>query len=318
MLAVAVDLAKREGLPLPIPVTNYFPHLPDADESEEQRTVIEHLALQEWVRIPVADEHDALGPRATSGLRRYGLLYPPMVHRSSDIYALASGGVVLTGEGGDEVLGATRSTPLAHLRYRRGASTLPIIKASAASLAPAPVRRRLGARNFGDALPGWLQPAASEELLRELVADDVATPLSFARALRRLPYSRMAQVGFASLHRVASDAGTRLQHPLLSDRFLDALARQRGRLGFPTRTAAMTELFGFLLPPTTLRRRSKAVFNAVAVSEHSRKFALTWDGSGVDYELVDPEALRAEWLKDSPHAASLLPLQAAWLAGQSG
>lgn len=51
ILAVAVDLARREGLPLPVPVTNVFPDAPETDELVWQELVIRHLALGEWERL---------------------------------------------------------------------------------------------------------------------------------------------------------------------------------------------------------------------------------------------------------------------------
>jgi len=52
-------------------------------------------------------------------------------------------------------------------------------------------------------------------------------------------------------------------------------------------------------------------------TEHTREFAWQWDGRGVDPDLVDPEALRANWLSDFPHAPSMALLQQAWLASQN-
>jgi hypothetical protein len=54
----------------------------------------------------------------------------------------------------------------------------------------------------------------------------------------------------------------------------------------------------------------------VGFTEHTRELARRWDGDGVDTALVDPEALRNNWLSASPHAPSMALLQQAWLATQ--
>jgi asparagine synthase (glutamine-hydrolysing) len=66
LLAAAVATARREGLPLPIPITLTYPAAPDADEASWQRQVLDHLGITERVVLVVHDEHDPIGPVATS------------------------------------------------------------------------------------------------------------------------------------------------------------------------------------------------------------------------------------------------------------
>ena len=69
MLAAATALARREGHALPVPVTRVYPDLPDTDESDWQRAVIDHLGLTEWVRLELRNgESDLLGPAARDAL----------------------------------------------------------------------------------------------------------------------------------------------------------------------------------------------------------------------------------------------------------
>lgn len=49
-------------------------------------------------------------------------------------------------------------------------------------------------------------------------------------------------------------------------------------------------------------------------THHTRSFAQQWNGTGVDTDLVDAEALRDNWLSDAPHAPTMALLQQAWLA----
>ena len=69
-----------------------------------------------------------------------------------------------------------------------------------------------------------------------------------------------------------------------------------------------------LLPRPVIERTTKAAFNAAYFTSASRRFAERWSGEGVDRDLVDIEALRAEWRKETPAALSFGLLQAAWLA----
>jgi asparagine synthase (glutamine-hydrolysing) len=75
----------------------------------------------------------------------------------------------------------------------------------------------------------------------------------------------------------------------------------------------MRTLFPELLPPDLLVRPDKAAFGQIAWGPHSRTFADAWDGSGVDTELVDPDALRRAWPRAEHDGRLLTVLQAAWL-----
>jgi asparagine synthase (glutamine-hydrolysing) len=76
----------------------------------------------------------------------------------------------------------------------------------------------------------------------------------------------------------------------------------------------MNALAGDLLPANVLGRTSKAYFNRVFFGEHTRAFAASWSGEGLDERLIDPEALRREWLSEVPDFRTSLLLQSAWLA----
>jgi len=103
LLAVAARLARRSGLNPPIPATLRFPGDAATDEGAWQATVLSHLGLDDWVRIDVGDELDAVGPVAGNALRRHGLLWPFNVHFHLPVIELAPGGTVVTGFGGDEI-----------------------------------------------------------------------------------------------------------------------------------------------------------------------------------------------------------------------
>jgi asparagine synthase (glutamine-hydrolysing) len=104
--------------------------------------------------------------------------------------------------------------------------------------------------------------------------------------------------------------------PDLDPGFVAARAPPGGRLGYGDRTATMSAIFGGLVPDELLRRESKASGREVFWRGESRRFAERWDGGGVDPELVDPEAVRRQWLAPEPDGRTALLLQSSWLASE--
>jgi asparagine synthase (glutamine-hydrolysing) len=67
-----------------------------------------------------------------------------------------------------------------------------------------------------------------------------------------------------------------------------------------------------------LTRATKASFDAVFWHRHTQEFVRSFDGTGVDHDLVDVAALRRCWAADSSaRVREMVPLQAAWLAADS-
>ncbi|NUT56362.1 MAG: hypothetical protein HOQ03_10310 [Thermoleophilia bacterium] len=92
VLAVAAAVARREGLPLPVPATLRFPNAAASAETEWQEQVVAHLGLEEWVRLERTDELDCVGPVATECLERHGVLWPSNAHVHAPLFARARGG----------------------------------------------------------------------------------------------------------------------------------------------------------------------------------------------------------------------------------
>ena len=72
-------------------------------------------------------------------------------------------------------------------------------------------------------------------------------------------------------------------------------------------------LVGDLLPGALLNRSTKARFDQVFWTEHSRELVADWQGEGVDPEIVDLDRLRAEWASPTPEAHTFTLLQSVWL-----
>jgi asparagine synthase (glutamine-hydrolysing) len=319
VLAIAVRLARREGLPEPVAFTQRFPGIPETDETEWQELVVAHLGVTEWERVSITDEVDLLGPVSQRSLLRHGVVWPATAHTRGALLVRAAGGAVVTGEGGDEVFGPRRLTPLRALQARKVPFNPHTLRYVALALAPQPVRRRAMQGMYQRTLGvTWLREEALSALTRALAADAAAEPMEWRRAVRRHLRTRTVRSGLATLDSLAREADVASFHPLLDTAFVDALCRAGGRSGYLDRTATLRALFGDHLPEAVLTRTTKATFGRAAFNEYSRAFVAQWNGDGIDGDLVDVDALRAVWRAEVPHGMSYALLQASWLAAQGG
>lgn len=315
LLAAAVTAARREGLPQPVAITLTYPDSPDADEADWQRQVLDHLAVTERVRVVVHDEHDAVGPVAAPLLRRHGQIWPPNVAPTWRMMDHARGGSLLTGEGGDEVFGVKRVTALTKLLHTRTRADPRLVPLVARSLAPRPLRRRTALRECYR--PPWLREPAWREVRLRCAEGDAAMALHAGRQTWQLATHRGSRIGQETLCALGDEIGVAYGQPFLDPAFVAATAEEAGFWGWTGRTTTMRHLFDDLLPRAVLERRTKATFNRAVFAGHTREFATGWDGAGVDTDLVDPGALRANWLSPLPHAPSMALLHQAWLAAQT-
>ena len=314
LLALAVHVARSQGRPLPIPATRVFPEHAATDETAWQSRVVRHLGVDDWIRVSITDECDLLGPIATPLLRQYGVLWPPASIVFVPVCEIARGGSLITGEGGDEVLGPRRVSPIRHLLGgpRRARAALPHVPGAIGPrrLRAAHWRYRLGS---GVQEMTWLRPDARAAFLQGLIEDRLTEPLSWNASTTRLARRRSWVHGSATFALLAQPYDVEVHHPLLDPLFLSGLAVTGPLLGPMSRSGALSELVGDLLPQDVLRRQSKATFNTALLGDVSRAFATEWPGNGVDASIVDPPLLRKVWLQPVPHAGSFALLQAAWL-----
>jgi hypothetical protein len=318
VLGLATHLARRDGLPDPLPVTMRFPTASTADEDEWQDAVIAHLRLRDWHRIQIHDELDLIGPYAEQHLLQYGVVWPPPIASLIPMLEVCRGGCLLDGEGGDQVLGVAhhRIAPVTALvrsprpiRWRRLAAVMQ-------TCAPGAVRAREVRHSLAAAPRPWLRPVALEELVRQLEQVERDRPLSFAASVRAIAQRRGEVLGTSNRQFLALAHGVELVSPFLDPDFLEAAAAHGGLLGRGTRTAVLRELVSDLLPPDVLTRTTKATFNTCYVTARSREFAREWAGEGVDPDLIDCEELRLSWLSDWPAPATAALLQSCWVSAR--
>ncbi len=320
LLATAVLVARREGLDLPVAFTLRHIGAADATEQRWQEMVIRHVGPVEWQVVELRpEESDLVGPVATASLSAHGLLWPPMLHAATAWLGRAQGATVVTGEGGDEIFGPRRATAMSmvvRFGWRDGTTPLShLLGRAARGTAPDLVRERLALRAMArDGTYAWLRPHARAEALQWAASLREDQPYPWEAAVRRHLSWPALTVGIANMGWLGAQYGARYVHPYLDARFVDAMARAGGFLGYPGRTEAMRRLFGDLLPDAVLARSTKATFNTVYHSQATRQFALAWDGTGVDSTAVDPEALRSAWLAARVDVRTTALLQTAWLA----
>lgn len=317
VLAAAVKLAKREGLPPPIPVTNVFPEVREADEHQWQQHVVRHLGLTEWVRLQHTGELDLLGPYAQRVLQRHGLVWPFNVHFHLPLLDAARGGSILTGIGGDELFGAAQRERTAVLLAGRLRPQPRDILRVGLALSPHCVQRMVLAWRRPITLP-WLRLRAQRRLRAKLAAWSADAPRELTRRLAWVRSSRYLEVATAALELTANDNDVLLVHPLLSARLWAQVAQAAMPLGFDGRSEGMRQLFGDLLPDDICTRTSKAFFDEAFWTTQTRDYAQSFDGAGVPDEWVDRAALADHWQEDRPLANSFTLLQAAWLASHQG
>jgi asparagine synthetase B (glutamine-hydrolysing) len=317
ILAVATDVARRHGLPMPVPVTELYPGIPESDESEWQKMVMSHLRLKDWVRLEFPDGNDLLGVEAQHSLQSRGLVWPVALHVKPVVLRhLGGGGSFVTGEGGDEALGRRRGAHVSRL-WRRGVRQLRAadLRSAGSTVAPRAYRVwRQRARLDAAKMQPWLRAETQSRHHRLLAADLTREPLSTTGSLEWLLTRRAVAMASHNYAVLAAEHGLVLHEPFLEPSFICSLSRAAGTWGYASRTDAMRALFADLLPEAILSRRSKAYFNRAFMGQATRDFAQRWDGDGLDPTLVDVEVLREEWLSPFPSAISTPLLHAAWLA----
>jgi len=301
VLALAARVARREGLPDPIPATNRMRGAALADETAWQELVVGHLRLTDWLRLEWDDELDAVGPIARRVLAQHGLLWPFNAFFHQPLLAAAGGGSLLTGVGGDELFMACCRPTLESPPLRRAAR-------AAFARTPYGLRRRALSRRRPCELP-WLTAAGVRAATAAAAAQRAGEPLAPRARLEWARAQRYLAVGTESLDRLAAAEGAAIAHPLLDAGVWSALPAH----GYASRGEGMRRLFGDLLPPAVLARPDKACFDEIFCGPHARAAAAEYDGAGAPPDLVDAAALRRHWAAGSPRPQSLLLLQAASL-----
>lgn len=317
VLSAAYRTADRLGVRRPVPVTLRWSDSPDSYEDEWQRMVLEHLGAEEHVVINVGADLDLVGPVAQPVLRRLGIRFAPQAFSNIPILERYRNATILTGAGGDGVLGGSRWSSVlalpaaAVLRSRRAA-----LRAAIAPFAPARLALSFVRPDFDP--PEWLHPPVRRRARWLASRWSAGEHASWSGAVLRHANERSTALVAETLALVAEPYGSTFLHPLLNRRVVRSIAEAGGWRGFASRGEAVQELFPGLLPDAIATRADKADFTVAYMNSHTRAFAERWSGEGIDPTLVDTEVLRRTWLAELPDFRSASALQAAWLATEGG
>ena len=323
VLAVAMHVARAEGLAEPIPITQRFPGAPATAEYEWQQHVISYLGCREWERREVHDELDLIGPVAGRVMHAIGTLYPYNVHMLEPLMREARGGVLVTGLGGDQnFVAAGRALDVL---ARRSSPVPKDVLRIPLAFAPRSVRRMRLRRHDPMQFP-WLRPDANAELARSYVEDLARRPARWDRRLRELWRMRFMRETMRNLDRAADQAGSRVAHPFGEPTFVTALERQAGAVGYGKRSEAMRALFADVLPSDLMGRPTKATFNEALWTRHTDQYARSLDAAAITptlerlgvLDVVDPERLVSHWHGARPRPNSYMLLQECWRLTQLG
>jgi asparagine synthetase B (glutamine-hydrolysing) len=312
VLAVATRLARREGLPVPLPATNVFPKAPASDERAWQELVIAYLGLEDWLRIEHDDELDAVGPVAVQVLRQHGLVWPFNSHFHVPLLEAASGGSLLTGIGGDEVFGQGRRSRAALVL---GGRTRPVAKdvlRVGLALSPRRVRASVLRRRSRPQL-AWLTEDARSAAVEAWSSQAAAEPLRPAAKLAWWRRLRSSRIGIEAIDRLGAERNVSVRHPLSDFAFLAAMGRTGHAIASLDRREAMRRVLGDALPEELYARTAKVHFDEAFWNRHSREFVDSWDGRSLDADVVDAEELSRLWRSGVAVANTFTLLQAAWI-----
>ncbi len=312
MLALALRLARERGLEDPIAITHRFPESPESDESDWQELVVAHLGVTEWEKLSWTDELDLVGPYGGAVLRRHGLVMPFNSHFVVPFLERARGGSLLTGIGGDELFGPVDRPLLARMLFERRMPRRRHARALAGEMAPRIVRERRALRDHPFEKFEWLRPPTYEQLAPEYVRT-YSMPLRWDDSIDHMWRSRYLQCERATMAALAADHDAVLDAPFFDPQVLSSFAAAAGAAGLGKRAASLPALVGDVIPERLAQRTTKASFDPVFFGRHTREFVDSWDGSGVDPDLVDPDALAREWRRERPRANTFSLLQQAWL-----
>ena len=302
------------GSPDLIPVMNRFPAAPASDESDWQALVIDCLGIADWVRLEWTDELDMVGPYARRTLRRLGPVFPSNAHFLEPILERASGGSLLTGLGGDEVMGPHARQLAAAIRFERRVPHRRELRRAARELAPLPVRARIDASRSQLRRFRWIRSQARDRLARDYARAPASAPLAWDRSLDWLWRSRYTQCLRSSMQALGSAHDVDVGLPFLDPVTLRSFANSQRAPSRPPESGDARRGGRRPPPERLLRRRTKASFDHPYWNRYTRDFAESWTGRGLDRELVDPAELRREWRSPQPIAASSTLLQLAWVA----
>jgi Asparagine synthase len=315
VLSAALAACRSVGHSDPIPITFRYPELPSTDENDYQTAMLKFLGLKAEI-ISITTEFDLVGDEAQVGLRQCGVVWPaPAMARSGVMKALRPG-LVISGEGGDEVLGPRRigslyraATASKRLKYRSVAGNL------VNALGPKAVRMSRVAQRMDLEVPWIREPraAAYRSEISSALASEPFRPGQFAEHYLARPHVRL---GRHQLIAIAARTGHRYLAPLNEPEFVHHFGDVADSGALVDRRAVLRRYFSEHLPPLIVERTDKRYTAPVWFNKPTRDFARHWDGQTALQDVIGDE-LRKHWLTSDPEFVSgysVLLVQSVWKA----
>jgi hypothetical protein len=312
-LATATRYARRNGHDDPIPLTLSYPGLASPEEHRIQERVVTQLGLADWERVEPEGSLDLIGPVAGATLTRTGPLWPANAYLMTPLIEAARDGVFVFITGLTDFFSWWMWAPLVSVieRHRRPIKR-DLVLLTAAMMPTSMRARALRGRNVPPTMP-WLRPEAERKAMALLRRRQADVPRRFDRAMVTQVTHRCFDGAAGTLRAIGDSVGTSVDQPLRRPGVAQSIAGAGGRRGFRGMKTMLLEMCGDLLPAEVFAGRPGANLAPVFFGDASREFAASWNGAGLDESVVDTEALRRNWLSDTPDARSACLLQYAWL-----
>jgi len=286
---------------------------PETDERDFQESVVRHLGLREWITFDLGEDGDFLSPTTCSQLLAGGPMWPPAPLTRAGALRGLDGGLWLTGEGGDEVLGPRR------VSYAVRAARSPrrrVLSRAVRELGSKAMRIRATEAEFhAHYRAEWLEPDIRRHYIRDAAALSAAEPLRPREWFGHYLARPAVKVGHEALRAFKSEFGLRWEAPLVDPFFLGALSGSVRWHEYRGRRHLLRTLFNDLLPAAIVERRGKVAFNSALFGPYTREFAARWDGTGAP-EGVNGEWLKRHWQSGDVSAGTAPLLHHVWLATQ--
>jgi asparagine synthetase B (glutamine-hydrolysing) len=216
VLSAATAACRRADHAPPESVTFRFPEVPEMDESAYQEAVLDFLGLKPGHIFRITDEFDLLGPSAQAGLRMFGPTCPAPIFSHVDLLRTLGPGLLLSGEGGDEVLGPRR---IGGLNRAGSAIRRHNFRATAGhlldTLGPLSARKKRYQHRQDWSTIDWIEPAEVARFKKENSMWGVAEPLRPARYPVHYQRSQTAQFAHHQLTEIRRFTGQQFFGPLM-------------------------------------------------------------------------------------------------------
>ncbi len=315
VLAAAAEACRSSAHDPPIPVIFRFPDLPETHETDYQELVLSFLGITGAI-VRTNPDLDLLGPGPQEALRDLGAVWPPALLTRADIWRSLAPGVLLTGEGGDEVFGPRRLGALPEIKAKILARELRSVPRELAfMLAPVPLRAKMIKRQnrFGWDLP-WLSEQLIAEAMQKGSLEAAREPLSPGRWVTYYLSSPGVQTIRHNMGAFGEWCGLKVRSPLMDPDIVKEAAYVLPPYRHSGRRRLIETAFRDRLPPALLRRETKSHFTRAMFGPVVREFASGWDGSGLP-DGIDASWLKTHWMTQSePHANTSMLLHLAWLS----